>query len=83
MKVIYYLIKHNRGNHSANHVYFNGYNVFEGTKKECKVELVRVRKFCKDKFHNTSTDSKMMDFVSYEMSDIFFVVKKDGQINWA
>lgn len=79
----YILIQHSRGNHSPSQVYFHGKTVFEGTKTECKAELVRMRKFCKDKYHNTSTNDKLMDFVSYEMGDIFFVRKEDNVIEWA
>lgn len=79
----YKLKQHNRGNHSAEQVYFHGTTVFEGTKKECQQELVRMRKFCKEKFHNTSTNDLLRDFIAYEMSDIFFVKKQNDNIEWA
>lgn len=75
-----YLIKHSRGNHSPAQVYYHGITVFEGTKKKCQIELVRMRKFCKEKFQNTSTNERMRDFIDYEMSDIFFVVKNGDKI---
>ncbi len=83
MKTVYFLQQHSRGNHSPSQVYFNGKTVFEGTKTECKAELVRMRKFCKDKFHSTSTNDLLRDFVNYEMSDIFFVKKSNDNIEWA
>jgi len=83
MKATYYILSHSRGNQSAEQVYYHGSKHFEGTKKECAEELVRMRKFCKEKFHNTSTNEKMRDFVSYEMADVFFIKVKDGKINWA
>ena len=79
----YILIQHNRGNHSPTQVYFHGRNIFEGTKTECNKELVRMRKFCKEKYHNTSTNDTLKDFINYEMSDIFFIKKNDIQIQWA
>lgn len=79
----YILIRHNRGNHSASQVYFHGEVLFEGTKKECKAELVRMRKYCKDKYHSTSTNDRLMDYISYEMSDVFFVRKVNDVIEWA
>ena len=79
----YILKRHSRGNHSAEQVYFHGTTIFEGTKKECKQELVRMRKNYKEKYHNTSTNELIMDFVRYEMADIFFVKKQNNQISWA
>jgi hypothetical protein len=73
MKTI--LIKHNRGNHSDAQLKNHGTIIFEGTKKECQQELVRMRKFCKDKYHNTSTNEKLTDFVNYEMANIWMLKK--------
>lgn len=83
MKIIYYLIQHNRGNHSASQVLYHGNILMKGTKKECKAEIVRMRKFCRNKWHETSTNQKMSEFVNYEMSDIFFVKKNESNIDWA
>lgn len=79
----YSLIQHSRGNHTPQQVYNHGKLIFEGTKKECQQELVRMRKFCRHKWHNTSTSDKQRDFVAYEMADIFFIKKIDNQISWA
>jgi len=84
MKTTYFLIEHSRGNHSAAQVYNHGKSVFSGTKTDCKKELIRMRKFCKEKFYRTSTNDKLTDFVNYEMADIFFVKKdKNGSIEIA
>lgn len=83
MKTTYFLISHKRGNHSANQVYYHGSTITEGTKKECNEELIRMRKFCRSKWHETSTNDTQKDFVSYEMGDIFFVKKDENGINWA
>lgn len=83
MKTIYLLKEHSRGNHSPNQVYYHGRTVFEGTKKECQQELIRMRKFCKENFHNTSTNDTLRDFIAYEMADTFFVKNENGIINWA
>ena len=79
----YILIQHSRGNHSPSHVYFHGKSIFEGTKTACNKELVRMRRFCKEKYHNTSTNNTLEDFIRYEMSDVFFIEKDDNQIEWA
>ncbi len=78
-----FILTHQRGNHSPEQVYYHGKIVFEGTKKECRQELARMRKFCKNKYYNTSTNDTLKDFVEYEMGDTFFVTKKDNQIVWA
>ncbi|MBU6431540.1 hypothetical protein KGQ29_04160 [Patescibacteria group bacterium] len=77
-----YLIRHSRGNHSPQQVYYNGLTVFEGTKKECRAVLVRMRKLLKAKFAETSTNEKKKEWIAYEMSDIFFVTKIGGNIDF-
>ena len=84
MKTKYFIIKHPRGNHSAEQVYFHGLIHFEDTCTECKKEFIRMRKFCKNKYAETSTNDTLRDFISYQMADMFFVKKtKDEQITWA
>jgi len=83
MKPTYYLIQHSRGNHSAEQVYYHGKRLVEGRAKDCKIELVRMRKFLKDKFAETSTNDKLSDFIAYEMADTFFIKKQGNSITWA
>jgi len=83
MKTIYYLMKHSRGNHSATQVLYNGNALISGTRKECNAELIRRRKSCREKYHNTCTNDLMRDFVEYEMGDVFFVKKQGNTISWA
>ena len=83
MKAIYYLKQHSRGNHSAMQVFYHGKTLISGTKKACSDELVAMRKFCRERYHNTSTNDLMRDFVEYEMGDVFFVKKQDDTISWA
>lgn len=81
MKTTYFLMQHPRGNHSAAQVYYHGKIICQGTKKECDKKRAQMVSFCKDRFHETSTNDKMKDFVSYQMADIFCIKKdKDGQI---
>lgn len=82
MKTTYFLQKHSRGNHSAQQVYFHGNTIINGTKKECSAELVRMRKFLRDKYCETSTNDTIKDFIKYEMANIFFVKKQDNTINY-
>ena len=77
-----YLKQHSRGNHSPEQVYYNGRTIFAGTKKECRAELTRMRKFCKAKFAESSTTSNQSEFIAYEMGDIFFVTKIGDKILW-
>lgn len=83
MKTEYFIINHSRGNHTPEQAYYHGKTHFEGTKTECKAEMVRMRKFCRAKWHETSTNDTQRDFVAYQMGDMFFVKKQDGKINWA
>jgi|LakMenEpi03Aug12_release.lakeMendotaPanAssembly.Ray.scaffolds.fasta_scaffold1658233_1 hypothetical protein len=83
MKATYFLIQHSRGNHSAEQVYFHGKIIEQGTKKECQKELVRMRKFLKNRFAETSTNDTITDFVRYQMGDIFFIKKQNEIIEWA
>ena len=82
-RTTYQIIKHSRGNHSAAQVYNHGQHIFTGTKKECQQELVEMRKFCREKWHNASTSDKQRDFVAYEMADIFFIKKTSTDITFA
>lgn len=75
-KNIYYLIQHDRGNHSATQVYYNGSIIIKGTKAECKKELINMRKICKIEFNCTSTNNTLKHFLSYQMANIYFI-KKD------
>lgn len=83
MKATYFLKQHSRGNHTATQVYYHGNTVIEGTKKECQQELVRMRKFLKNRFAETSTNDLWSDWRRYQMADIFFVKKQDDNITWA
>jgi hypothetical protein len=83
MKAEYLIINHQRGNHSPEQVYYHGKTHFEGTKTECNAELVRMRKYLRTQWRQTSTNDTQKDFVRYQMGDIFFIKKKDGQISWA
>ncbi len=83
MKPIYYLIQHSRGNHSPEHVFFYGKPILQGNSKECKDQLVRMRKSLKYKFSQTSTNDKLSDFIAYEMADTFFIKKQGNSITWA
>lgn len=76
------ILEHPRGNHSPEQIYHNGKVLFEGTAKEARGELLRMRNEARAAWRESSTADGLREYVEYKMGDTFAIDITDGVPKW-
>lgn len=73
------IYQYQRGNHSIEHVYQHGKELFRGTAMEARKELNRMKNFVRNEWCWANTNQRLKDYIAYEMSDIWVIDMTSGK----